>query len=123
MNEKPYKTIVVVCCTLLFMCSVIGAGITGYNIGTRQASIRLCDEYETRSKLIKRKVEEFRESDERAVRELRDVLERNDDVLRSADSFVTRYTQLSEARDRCIQRLYDNSVSMCSDISGSLSLE
>lgn len=123
MNEKPYKTIVVACCALLFMCSVAGAGITGYNIGTRQTSIRLCDEYETRSKLIQRKVEEFRESDERAIRELRDVLERNDDVLRSADSFVTRYTQLSEARDRCIQRLYNNSIGMCSDISDSLSLE
>lgn len=123
MNEKLNKTLILVCSTLLLLCTIAGAGVTGYNLGTRQARIRLSNEYEAKSKFIQRAVEEFRESDERALGELRDVLERNDDVLRDADSFLARYNRLSEARDLCIQRLYDNSINMCDAIGGSLPVE
>lgn len=123
MNEKLNKTLILICCTLLLLCTVAGAGVTGYNLGTRQARVRLYEEYEAKSKSIQRTVEEFRESDERALGELRDVLERNDGVLRDADSFLARYNRLSEARDRCIQRLYDNSINMCDAIGNSLPME
>lgn len=123
MNEKLNKTLILICCTLLLLCTIAGAGVTGYNFGTRQARVRFYNEYEAKSKSIQRTVEEFRESDERALGELRDVLKRDDGVLRDADSFLTRYNRLSEARDLCIQRLYDNSINMCDAIGSSLPME